>query len=116
MYERSRKFSPFSSGGYLRQEFYRKGNPLLERIIGEVDGLIEETDFDLEAYLELTEANQQATSAISGLWARARTKGKQLIQPHLDQMGSSSDARKEMIAPLFDRLILKGYTEEQLRQ
>ena len=109
-------FHGFFPGGYLRQEFYRKNNPLVEKITGEVDKLIDKTDFDLEGYLKLAEANHQATSMMSKLWEKATNEGKEVIQPYLNQMESSAKARNEMISPIYDILISMGYTEKQLKQ
>lgn len=91
-------------------------NLLIEKIIGEVDKLIDETDFDLEGYLKLARANHEATRMISKLWQQATMEGKEVIQPYLDQMESSAKARDEMISPIHDILISRGYTEKQLKQ
>ena len=109
-------FHGFFPQGYLRQEFYRKNDPLIERIILDVDGLIIKTKFDLESYLKIVEVNLKATRAISKLFGEPHAEKEKILQPHLDQMESSAKTRNEMIYPIYEILISRDYTEKQLRQ
>ncbi|MBI2673098.1 hypothetical protein HYX19_02460 [Candidatus Woesearchaeota archaeon] len=93
-----------------------ENNPLVEKVIREVDKLIDETHFDLESYIKLVEENHQATTMISNLWEKAREGGIEIIQPYLKQKESSGKAINEMISPIYDILICRGYTVKQLQQ
>ena len=61
----------------------------------------------------IVKENQEATNTISKCFEQKNFDG---IQKYGEKMDSTAKLRNEMIKPIYEQLISKGYSEKLLRQ
>jgi hypothetical protein len=110
----------FFPEGYLRMDYYK--NEENDKIISEVDKLMTETDFDLERFLTLRKAykNTDFVGHMNDLMKMPREEQTREKIEEVSHIGSMSkglmNQMEEMIRPIFDTLIEKGYARKRLMQ
>lgn len=112
--------------GWFPGEMYRGGSDFFpecqnEQLVNDLDAIIEEIDFDLEKFQALRTRNSLLIKQAVGLALTVAKEKKdfsadeQAVKDLIHRNGKKNvSALIEMYAPVYEALIEKGYTHEEL--
>jgi len=110
-------FHGFFPGGYIREEANQ--NPMVKKIISEVDRLIAETNFDFNKYQGLVKAVRKQSDLLSETFQlNSLEKRLTFMKANEHLLNEGEKAREEinrMLSPYFEKLSSAGYDEKELR-